>query len=166
MFDGLKTREADRFDPPLRILHRALLSLGQKEIPRDTFEANTASMQDWSFYGNDLPQSDNHRSNAIERAGQTLRVEIGRAKIDQTIEGSEWETRYAPRKESGLTGRSAGMHKGRLRFEKACATVPKIVPSGGSDSLVSVSMVKAEFPMNTRESCCLYSAKMLILRSS
>lgn len=50
------------------------------------FDVNKASMEDWSFYGKDLPQTDNRRSNALERSGQTLQVEIEREKINQTIE--------------------------------------------------------------------------------
>lgn len=66
---------------------------GQKEIQRCTFSVIAASVEDWSFYGNDVPQSDNHSSNALERSGQTLRVEIERKKTDQAIEGCEWKTR-------------------------------------------------------------------------
>lgn len=44
---------------------------GQKEIQRCTFSVITASVEDWSFYGNDVPQSD----------------------TDQAIEGCEWKTR-------------------------------------------------------------------------
>jgi len=41
----------------------------------------------WSLYGDDLPQLDNRRSNALERAGQTIRIENEQEEIDHIIEG-------------------------------------------------------------------------------